>query len=384
MSKISLLLLFLLGDLTSASAQPSVQCEQILKDGAFQTYQFGSYQEMKSRTEFYYRLTEDERRESNDAWHQKLGFVYEGLPLTGEGGYRRTRAAELHRTLRDDQHTSIEQSDLDWLLVTTASPEIVSAWSQCISLNARIEMRLEALGDTNSPDDFQIILHWVPQSPYRPEFVRIAQVTVTGAEPRQERVLVSEKILRPYNGMTQVYRRTDCGPIVVTVNVDGFSPLSITLPAYRAPAPGAPVYEVQWKRRDDAGRLYHKDFTYRHTRSRGTFTEVRTHNLGESNARIYRVAYECLGQPTRDGNNTCGWSESTRGGYGPDVTTPGGGRTFTWRRRIGVHPITLIHRAYYEVSTRVCIRNCPGQGPTSSDCMSLLANRTPRGEDGNG
>lgn len=382
MWKIPAFLLFLLSNPLSIHGQGFAQCEEILQDGVFQAYRFGSYQEMKSRTEQYYRLTDDERRESNDAWHQKLGLVYESLPITGEGGYRRTRATELHRTLRENQHTSIEQSDLDWLLVTTASPEIVAAWSQCISLNARVEMRLEALGDANSPDEFQIILHWVPLSPYRPEFVRIVQVAVTGAEPRQERVLVSEKILRPYNGMTQVYRRTDCGPIVVTVNVEGFSPISITLPAYRAPTLGAPVYEVQWKRRDDAGRLYHKDFTYRHTRSRGAFTEVRTHSLGEPNARIYRVTYECFGQPTRDGNNTCGWSESTRGGYGPDVSIPGGGRTFTWRRRIAVHPVTLIHRAYYEVSTRVCVRNCPGEVPPASTACpySRTALLTPKAE----
>lgn len=345
MKKTFLLALVICACFTS-NAQVASICEQILRFGVFDYYEF------KNESNFDYvfkKLVLMDREELEANYRNRTldadipiplaeGFLKLGLGV-GDEQERYKRLRELYI---NNQEINMRYEDKTWLMARTANQDIIAAWEKCVVKPKELELELKG----NMKDTFTVTLRYRPTSDL-PRDTRILGITSTGVKLIGTKVFRRGASIRRFNTYTQMFARENKGPISIVLDLEGVgNELSMQFPPIPEPLPR---YEVKWFRQDESGRPYYKD-----TDLIGISCNCNTTgewNLNEKNARIYEVSYSCVG-------SGCGWSYNPAGGYGISYRISGDGQAFRWFRLWQGVPAAEVYRVFYEKQRGICVSNC--------------------------
>lgn len=329
-----------------SNAQVASICDQILRFGIFDSYEF------RNETNFDYvfkKLVLMDREELETNYRNRTldadipipmaeGFLQLDLSV-GDEQERYRRLKELYI---NNQEINMKYEDKTWLMTKIANKDIIAAWEKCVTNPKELELELKG----NMKDTFTVTLRYKPQSDL-PRNTRISGITPTGVKLIGTKVFRRGASIRRFNTYTQKFARESKGPISIVIDIEGLgNELAMQFP----PIPKAlPRYEVKWFRQDESGRPYYKD-----TDPIGISCNCNNSgewSLNEKNARIYEVSYSCWG-------SGCGWSYNPGGGYGISYRISGDGQKFRWFRLWQGVPATEVYRAFYEKQRGVCVANC--------------------------
>lgn len=319
------------------------ECNQILQQGIMQEFKFTSKKEYVQSIQNAITMSDEEIRKRESENDTNLDIGYKLITLGFGSSSSDKEYNEIRKKYVNNSKIDISDKDLITIESRIADPNIVKAWSECISSRKGILYKIN--GDQSK--EFTIQIQYVPQ-PLQPNKIKVTNFTTSGSIEAIGSIVFKPGLkLNSNQSFTQKFKRKTPG--IGTLSIDSkLNPVNIYIPALVRRKPDSTVV---WTSTDEHGNKYSQVYVTglpecHDCRDRPGIEVSKIERLDNPNGRIYQVVRKCIGE--------CSWNYSKApDGRADFLEIQPDKRSFYWQRFNQGPACTEQYTAYYEVQKKV-------------------------------
>lgn len=217
-------------------------CDSVLKSGVFDTVIIDSNKTLSENLTSWLESVEFNEFRNQQNSGLKIGFPIKGVPVSIAGSFSEDEFNEWKRQVVSGASRQFTDEETMHIFSMTASPAILDAWSNCISIQAagtglRSDVEIENGGMT-----IIFTVRWVPNSMSDfPPSVVAGGFQVSGATPQG---VIAQGMEVPLSGFSVILSRNGASGVAIVLNTTKGA-VTKSIPPLPAPAPVLPPIQLK-------------------------------------------------------------------------------------------------------------------------------------------
>lgn len=196
-----------------AAAQLADRCADILKKGVFNQFNSLNDSNYSSRLKDAVCQSSASSNGSSSGGGLSVGIPIDGVPIKLGGDYNSKHVDQLKQNYCRDAGSSLNASDLQWVMQQIASQDIVAAWSRCMGNYAKSSGLTGAIDNVNG-SEFVFKASW--NAAFGVNEAVVSSFVVRGASCDPVILTAGAKITT--DGIAQPCTRSGTGPVSIILN----------------------------------------------------------------------------------------------------------------------------------------------------------------------